>query len=294
MILALFITLVGASVLSCLLTPIVFDLLNMIYGSAPWPFSRVFDRVFLALLLAFIISFRKKFDLGCLKEALRIPLPRMKRALLLALGFIISSLTVGLCTLGVFNNGTLSINPRSTGDIIYQVLLVIPGAIIIAIIEELFFRVLLLARLRDYFSLYLSIFITALFYATVHFITPQKSFVYHGNSWLEGFGYVPALLERLIVPGTGLGIAGLFVVGLLLSYAMIKIGSVYLAIGLHAGWICSLKLISYISLRNPEIVIPEGLGGRYILFSQGWTWLSFAIVFFILYLLSKKLRFQRD
>ena len=288
MVKALFITLFGSAFFSCALTPMVYDLITSLLGYEPWPFSRVFDRVFLALLVIFIIFFRRDFDIACIYESLRNPAENRVRFYLVVLGIAISSVSVGICTIGVFQSGALTVNPRTNSEILGRLARVVPGALLIAIIEELFFRVLLLRRLRDYLPVSLAVAATSLMYALVHFITPKKSFVYSGRSWFDGFDYLPALLGRLLEPGTGLGIAGLFVVGLLLSYAMLRLGSVYLAIGLHAGWICALKMISYLSWRNPTMLVSEGLGGRYALFSQGWTWVSFVMVFALLYIWARK------
>lgn len=282
MIRALLITLVGASVLSCLIVPILFELLTYFIGSTPWPFSRVFDRVFLIVLALFIVYFRRDFDLESIRRALAVPPVWRQRLQLVFLGACISAGTVALCMIGVFAEGTLTVNPRSGSEIFMRLAKLIPGALFIAFAEELFFRVLLLQRLRHYLPLWGALVLCSLVYAVVHFITPQRSFIYHGESWLEGFNYIPALLQRLGEPGTEIGIAGLFIVGLLLAFAMVRIGSVYLAIGLHGGWICAQKMISYVSLRDMSAPLPAGLGGRYSLFGEEWTWLSFLLVMILL------------
>lgn len=39
------------------------------------------------------------------------------------------------------------------------------------------------------------------------------------------------------------GICGLFLIGMVLSYALARTGNLYLSVGLHAGWIVGLKMI---------------------------------------------------
>jgi membrane protease YdiL (CAAX protease family) len=39
------------------------------------------------------------------------------------------------------------------------------------------------------------------------------------------------------------GIFGLFLIGVVLSFALSRSGNLYLAVGLHAGWVFSLKML---------------------------------------------------
>jgi membrane protease YdiL (CAAX protease family) len=39
------------------------------------------------------------------------------------------------------------------------------------------------------------------------------------------------------------GLIGLFLIGVVLSYALVRTGNLYLSIGIHAGWIIGLKTI---------------------------------------------------
>lgn len=291
MIRAIGISLVGAVILSCLLTPPIFDFLAASIVGMPWPFSRILNRVFLSVLLLFIFYFRRDFDLASIKRALRFPDFWRDRLLLLVLGFAISLATVSLCMASVFDAGTLRVNERTDEEIVRAISETLPVALVISVIEESFFRVFFLSRLLAYCSRLSAVVYASLLYAIVHFISPDNTFVYTGKSWLEGFTYLPHILHRLVEPGTALGITGLFVIGLLLSFALFRVGSVYISIGLHMGWIFALRMITFLSIRNPDIEVPSGLGGRYYLFSQSSTWLSFALVAFLIAMLP---RYQKE
>jgi uncharacterized protein len=287
MIQAMLITLGGATAISCLIMPVIFEILAGIYSRIPWPFSRVFDRVFLFFLLMFILYYRKTFKLEMLSMALTLPAEWSKRVKMLFIGGLVTSTSVVLCAIAIFVGDSLSVNPREPVEVLHKVLIVMPCAFFIALIEELFFRVLFLELLTRYLLFSRALIISALVYALVHFITPDKSFVFKGGGWWEGFLYLPALVERLIQPGTALGVAGLFVIGIILGLAKKRYQTVYLVIGMHAGWIFSLKMISFLSLTNPHVLQPIGLTGRYVLFGQYWSWLSFLIVLILLFVIER-------
>ena len=192
-------------------------------------------------------------------------------------------MSVALAIGGIFFRNYLSVNPRDIIEVILRMLTIIPGALSIAIIEELFFRVVLLDRLRDYLSFPRALSISALLYGLVHFISADKLFVYTGEFWWEGFLYLRAVLDRVMLPGTALGVAGLFVVGIILGLAKRRYGSVYLVIGMHAGWIFSLKMVSFLSLPNPNLSYTIGLTGRYALFAEWLSWVSFIVVLAFMY-----------
>ncbi len=281
------ITLGGATAISCLIMPVIFEILARIYPQIPWPFSRVFDRVFLFFLLMFILYYRKTFKLEMLGMALSEPLLWSKRVKILLSGCLVTSTSVGLCAIAIFVGDSLSVNPREPVEVLLKVFVVIPGAFFIALIEELFFRVLFLELLARYLLFSMALIVSAFLYALVHFITPDKSFVFKGGLWWEGFLYLPALVDRLIQPGTALGVAGLFVIGMILGLAKRRYQTVYLVIGMHAGWIFSLKMISFLSWTNPHVLHPVGLTGRYVLFGQYWSWLSFLIVLILLFVIER-------
>jgi membrane protease YdiL (CAAX protease family) len=263
--------------------PVVFHILTLMYSKVPWPFSRVFDRVFIMFLLVFGIYFRKTFNFSLLSTALAFPLQRSERTKLVFIGSLITSMSVALAIGGIFFRNYLSVNPRDIIEVILRMLTIIPGALSIAIIEELFFRVVLLDRLRDYLSFPRALSISALLYGLVHFISADKLFVYTGEFWWEGFLYLRAVLDRVMLPGTALGVAGLFVVGIILGLAKRRYGSVYLVIGMHAGWIFSLKMVSFLSLPNPNLSYTIGLTGRYALFAEWLSWVSFIVVLAFMY-----------
>jgi len=81
-----------------------------------------------------------------------------------------------------------------------------------------------------------------LFYSVLHFVKPEKDYFLDSIEPLAGFSHLLASFRPFLDPVLLLpGIFGLFLIGLVLSYALIRTGKLYLGIGLHAGWVFSLK-----------------------------------------------------
>lgn len=115
----------------------------------------------------------------------------------------------------------------------------------VALLEEFLFRGALFALiLRTARPLAGLVFLSA-FFAVVHFLKPPDGLTippieWHSGFWVLGqifgqFGDVDFLLAELIL---------LFCVGWVLGWTRLKTGSLWLAIGLHAGWVFGIKLFS--------------------------------------------------
>lgn len=115
----------------------------------------------------------------------------------------------------------------------------------VAVLEEFLFRGALFALiLRTARPLAGLAFLSA-FFAAVHFLKPPDGLEIPPLRWDSGFwvlgrifgqfGSVNFLLAELIL---------LFGVGWVLGWTRLKTGSLWLAIGLHAGWVFGIKLFS--------------------------------------------------
>jgi uncharacterized protein len=125
-------------------------------------------------------------------------------------------------------------------------------AAVVAGIEEFLFRGVLLGLAAKAFgSLPAAIGISAIF-AEVHFLRPLRT-ADRGVEWWAGFALVVRIFEA--GPPPSLWIAGflvLFVAGMLLAYARLKTRSLWLPIGLHAGWIASQQTLQWLGKYQVE------------------------------------------
>jgi membrane protease YdiL (CAAX protease family) len=83
-----------------------------------------------------------------------------------------------------------------------------------------------------------------LFYAALHFVKPGKAYFLDGIDPLAGFKHLLTTFAPFLEPTSLIpGLVGLFLIGVVLSFALARTGNLYLAIGLHAGWVLSLRMI---------------------------------------------------
>lgn len=125
-------------------------------------------------------------------------------------------------------------------------------AAVVAAAEEAFFRGALLGLVRRSASPGAAlVFVSALF-AVLHFLKPPEHAVAIGTvRWWSGFAFLPKTFWQWREPGLVLGgFMTLFVVALVLGFARLRTGALWLPMGLHAGWVFGLKSFARVS-RHP-------------------------------------------
>jgi membrane protease YdiL (CAAX protease family) len=122
----------------------------------------------------------------------------------------------------------------------------------VGLIEETFFRGLMHTGMRRSLGFWPTALLTALLYAALHFMKPAP---------LAGATFDIAHALQMIGAGvTRIGdfapvadsFSTLFMAGVFLSMVREKTGSILCAIGIHAGWVMTIKLGKY--LTDPTIV----------------------------------------
>jgi membrane protease YdiL (CAAX protease family) len=135
---------------------------------------------------------------------------------------------------------------------------VIAATAFVPLIEEAFFRGLVLGALLKTGRKYMSIFVTSARYSIVHFLkapTHTSSIV----TWTSGFNSVAHAFVQFTDPVlVAAGFTTLFLIGWILADARLLTRSLWLPIGLHAGWIFIAGVFSKIARR--EFVALPWLG----------------------------------
>jgi uncharacterized protein len=132
------------------------------------------------------------------------------------------------------------------------------ASIVVPVIEEGFFRGLILGVLWRSGGKYLSIFLTSALYSIVHFLKapPNTSLTV---TWTSGFNSIAHSLSQFADPLLfAAGFTTLFFIGLVLADARLSTSSLWLPIGLHSGWIFVNGVFGKITRR--EMVVPPWLG----------------------------------
>ena len=129
------------------------------------------------------------------------------------------------------------------------------ASVTVPFIEETFFRGLVLGALLKTGRRYGSIFLTSALYSIVHFLKAPK----HTSSdvtWISGFNSIAHAFVQFTDPLlVAAGFTTLFLIGWILADARLQTRSLWLPIGLHAGWILSSGVFNKIA-RHDLIVLP--------------------------------------
>lgn len=117
-----------------------------------------------------------------------------------------------------------------------------------SVLEEILFRGLLLAvLLRTTRSFTAALFLT-FFFALIHFLKPPEALIIEDADVGAGTGFymVGQIFARFGNPiFIAAEFATYFAVGAVLVWARLRTNSLWLGIGLHAGWVFCLKLYNY-------------------------------------------------
>ncbi len=168
----------------------------------------------------------------------------------LAFGFCL-----GLGSMAVLVGLALMMGARELGaahsvmQLLVHFLKTVGTAIIVAVIEETVFRGMVLGSFRQGMGIMPALMASSAIYSLVHFF--QRLQTPASLDWTSGLAMLPGMLSgfvdwQMLLPG----FINLFLVGLILGWAFIKTGNLYLSAGLHAGWIFWLKYYGYLTLAN--------------------------------------------
>ena len=136
----------------------------------------------------------------------------------------------------------------------------------IGFIEEWFFRGFLFTTLKDLWNTKASIVVTNLVYALVHFFPKGKVFIGPHPTVADSFRVYSAAI--LVTKAQWLEVLpamlGLWLFGVMLTFVMMRTGSLYRSIGVHAGAVFSLKLNRrFIPEIAPKLDIVSGSKNLY-------------------------------
>ncbi|CAN5744173.1 hypothetical protein BH09VER1_BH09VER1_11080 [soil metagenome] len=139
----------------------------------------------------------------------------------------------------------------------FLVILVTAGGV--AVLEELLFRGILLGLAAKALGPVKAAVGVSLVFALVHFLKPAKAD--DGVvAWWSGFAQYTHVFDS--VPPAGifaLGFLSLFGAGLVLSLAALRTKSLWLPIGIHAGWILGQQMLQKLAkyrVKPPDELLP--------------------------------------
>jgi CAAX protease family protein len=207
------------------------------------PFSRFFDRFFMISGIVLFFSCRSLLKIDSLSQLGLSPRTRAASDVAVGLCFALGS----MFALGFIMSaaGVYEVFFRlSLGESVELYLKAILTGLTVGFLEEIFFRgIIFRGLLEDWKPL--PAFLTAnLFYSALHFVKPGEQYFLSGVEPWAGFRHLFSTFAPFLEPAEiAPGLIGLLLIGIVLSYAFLRTGTLYLSIGLHAGWIISIKTV---------------------------------------------------
>ena len=241
---------VGVVVLSALVAPWAFILVHPHLPKVP--FHRVFDRVLLVVALTGLWPLLRSLGLQSWRE---LGFPRTgtwwRHA---AIGYAVGVASFVVAGALLVALGERSFDANLSADaLVMQVLKFAATGIVVAIVEETFFRGGVQSALQRGFGTITALIVTSAIYSAVHFLKPKG-----GASdlaiWSSGFEHLWRVISLSArSPGTAVGFVTLFIAGLILGWAFTKTRALYFPVGVHAGWVVTLKTFALLTGGRPLI-----------------------------------------
>jgi uncharacterized protein len=251
-------------------------------GLAAKPFPRYVSRSFLILGLAGLWPFLRAANLN---SARAVGLGRRPDWFSqIGWGFLFGLISLACVVFVALASGACEPDhEHSPAAVLIHSLKAASTAIVVAPLEELFFRGALFGALRRTFHWTLALVVSSAVYALLHFL--ERAEPVGPVGWGSGFAVLFGMLAgfgdvQKLIPG----FLNLTLVGIILGLAYQRSGSLHLSIGLHAGWIFWLKTYGFITVESAS--------------SRAWFfgtsklingWLAFVVLALLLTLLSRLL-----
>jgi uncharacterized protein len=155
------------------------------------------------------------------------------------------------------------------------------ASVTVPFIEETLFRGIVLGVLLRTGRLYVSIFVTSAIFSVIHFLkTPVRESA--TATWTSGFNSITHSFEQFgDLTLVGAAFTTLFLIGWILADARVLTRSLWLPIGLHAGWIFASGTFSRVARQQMLIspwlgknllvgIVPLGVAGLTWLIMRTW------------------------
>lgn len=253
-------------------------------AAAPWvqaalspmaifPLHRVFSRLTMLGVLLITAWLLVRYRLtGANVLGFIGPWPRFLRRALMGLAFGVVLMIVALVPL--FLADVREWGPRAPSDVAGWTTLALKGlgsGLVVALIEETFFRGAMQGALQRLGAMHLALFAVPIVYSAVHFLGRATSVPYDVVNAFSGFVALQGFFSDLARPLRILdAFIALWCVGLLLAIVRRRWGDLAGCIGLHAGFVAAITVFRKVSVPVPDSALSilvsrfDGLVGIWI------------------------------
>ena len=237
----IFLFLLLVLLLTVVVSPWAAFLADSLMESRP-SFAHVFGRLFMVLGAALFFFCRPLLKIESLSQLGLKPAPQwhcdFARGALTAVAsvIIVGALMSALDVFTPFFRLSISVALERSAKALLT-------ALTVGVLEEIFFRGVIFKGLLEDLRPPAAFALSSLFYSAIHFIKPAEEFSLAGIDPWAGARYLAGAFKPFLDPALLPGLLGLFLIGMVLAYAFFRTGSLYLSMGLHAGWVFGLKTI---------------------------------------------------
>ena len=225
---------------------------------AKFDFESFFHRALLVCTLAFLWPLLRSLRLRSFRD---LQLDENRHALRdVVAGILLATVPLFVATIALIGTRIFLLKNAVPWNALGAVL---AAAIVVPLIEELFFRGLFLGILLRSVRPVVAALITSAFFAVVHFLKaptrPNESV-----TWLSGFHSIANSFAQFADPMMMLAsFTTLFLIGWILADARLRTRSLFLPIGLHSGWIFVAGVVGKMTKR--ETIILPWLGANLLI-----------------------------
>jgi uncharacterized protein len=220
---------------------------------AGFEFESFFHRALMLGAIAFIWPLLRWLRIKGRQDMGLEPNPRWLRDVFI--GFVLSSIPVVLCEIFLVQRGLYSMRPGASWLATAPLL---GTALVVPLIEESLFRGLFLGVLLRGLRPWPANLLSAAIFSIVHFLkAPDDTTT--AVHWFSGFVSLAHSFDQFGEPMLVLGgFTTLFAIGVALGHARLRTRSLWMPIGMHAGWILASEVFSKVARR--EIVALPWIG----------------------------------
>jgi uncharacterized protein len=252
-----------------------------------YSFSKIFNRTFMISGILLFFLYRRALGIGKPADLGLTRLSNGSRDLATGWMLALSSMLALGAVMTAFDVFTPFFR-LSLAESVRRCLSALAAAVFAGSLEEVFFRGILFKGLYTQGPLraYLG---ANLFYSALHFVKPGEDyFMEVFDPWAGfrhlAFTFTPFLDPLALLPG----FFGLFLIGVVLSFAFTRTGNLYLAIGIHGGWVFGLKTFRVFGdYRRDDLgwmfgsIEPKIVSGVF-------TWIGILLVAVVVYYITRR------
>jgi membrane protease YdiL (CAAX protease family) len=245
---ALFVALLAASLV--LAAAVTYPAWLLVGTISVEPVHRVMNRVAMLIALIGLVVLTRRLGLSN-RAALGYGLPRRQFLRQLAVGWVCGIALMLPLVLLLVGLDVREIKPGFDGDLLALLAGGIAAGLVVAFIEETFFRGVLFTAVARSSGTTAAIVAPSLLYAALHFLGGRLRVPADEVSWIHGFAVLGKLFERYAQPLNFIdSFIALAMLGVLLALVRLQTGAIAACIGLHAAGVCAIAILRQTTFIN--------------------------------------------